>query len=193
MQIMNQKYVYCELFAVQGCTLGATDVTALASLLSGPLCGKDCPLAGRTVKASRTSSAHSSKWLTVTMWPHQAEVSYQNALAGLFSLVLAANRKARNTQNDDALNTDQSGTLQGRVSVKDRLIEGPRRACSRSFQKVQKLLHVEREEAIVCTVQGAGTLLRDGVLHLTRSTAVVLDRTCRDVQFRDIKISGKVH
>jgi hypothetical protein len=189
---------------MQDCATGPADLTALTELLSGPEAGRMFHLKHRTIRAGRYSSPNSSQWSTVPLWPHQSPVSYTSALAGLYTLVSSSDRIAQN--NKSVQLTDDSGATQseeileggsrGLSYVTQTLLGGSKPAAklhSARFWKIQNLLKAEAEKEVVCTVRGSGTSVRDGSLRLTRSTALLLDESCRDVEFRNVTISGQFH
>lgn len=183
---------------MQGCIAGATDLAGLADLLSGPLCGKDCPLGGRTIRAPRTSTPQCSHWLAANLWPREADVTYQSALAGLYHLA-ASNDHAQNTAEISVSPRTPDLGVRGRMarraqsSVTEKLLEDSKTAASRGFRNVHKLLKapgLRGGEAVVCVVTGGGTRLRDGTLKLPQNAVLLLDESCRGVSFQNVSFSG---
>lgn len=66
----------------------ASNVTALAALLSGQKAGSDVSLAGHTIKAPVASSRRCRGWRSVPLWPRPGHVSdaTQASAAGLYTL-----------------------------------------------------------------------------------------------------------
>lgn len=155
-------------------------------------------MGGRTFRAPRASSSHTCHWLSVNLWPRQATVTYQNALAGLYTLS-SCTEHFRNPVESAEMSVSRrtpdlgvGGRLEKRAaaSVAQKIVEGSKTAASQSFRNIRKLLKGPAEQAVVCVLTGGGTRLRHGALQLARNSVLLLDASCRGVTFQNMSFSG---